>query len=279
MSNQASSAAREGPLLRVRALSKRYHRRYGWRVRESEALAAVDLDVQPGATMAIVGDSGAGKSTLARCIARLDAPDAGEIWFQGADLAQLSGSALRAVRPQVQLIFQDATTALNPRFSAEDLIAEPLLVQGWGNSKTRRERACELMAEVGLPPERAGRRAGEFSGGQQQRLAIARALALQPRLLILDEALTGLDLSTEAQIASLLLDLQQAHGLTYLLISHDIALVAHFADEVAVMSGGRIVERGPVAEVIQNPQHAATQAMVSAARGLQQALVTAGGRP
>ncbi len=261
-----------GPILRVRGLRKRYTRREGWHTHTRDVIAAIDLDVRAGTTLAIVGDSGAGKSTLARCLARLEAPDAGEIWFDGVEWAALRDAELRARRPQVQLVFQDAATALNPRFTAEEVIAEPLVIQQWGTPALRRERVNGLLREVGLAPEVAQRRCTEFSGGQQQRLAIARALALDPRLVILDEALSGLDLSTEAQLVALLRQLQQARGLTYILISHDLGLVAQFADEIVVMSAGRIVERGQTRVILLAPEDPATCALVESARSLELAL-------
>jgi ABC-type dipeptide/oligopeptide/nickel transport system ATPase subunit len=169
------------------------------------------------------------------------------------------------------MVFQDAVTSMNPRFSAAEIIEEPLLIQRWGNKSARRSRARELMNEVGLSPNWADRLATEFSGGQRQRLAIARALALRPKLLVLDEALSGLDLSTQAQIANLLLELQSAHSLTYLLISHDLALVARLADSIAVMSAGRIVEQGQTPQIMSSPTHRETQALLTAAKGFQAA--------
>lgn len=246
-------------------------------MRRVETLRGVDLSVRRGSVLALVGDSGAGKSTLARCIAMLDKPEAGAIHFGGNDVTALRARELRALRPQVQLIFQDPATALNPRFTAEQLIAEPLLVQGWGTTQLRCERSAELMREVGLSPDHLDRRPAHFSGGQQQRLAMARALALRPRLLVLDEALSGLDPSTEVQIANLLLDLRATHDLTCILISHDLALVAQLADEVAVMHAGSIVECGPTRSVLSAPSHGATRAAVEAATAMQSLPSAAGG--
>jgi ABC-type glutathione transport system ATPase component len=195
--------------------------------------------------MALIGRSGSGKSTLARCLARLEEADSGEIWFAGRDLAKMRGRDLVPYRRQIQLIFQDPAASLNPRFTAVEIVSEPLLIARVGTKKERRERALDLMERVGLSRQIASRLPFELSGGQRRRLAIARALALQPRLLILDEALTGLDLSTQAQICNLLIDLQEASLLTYLVISHDLDLLAHLADDVAILEKGCILKRTP----------------------------------
>jgi ABC-type glutathione transport system ATPase component len=230
-------------LLSAVALSKRYTQG-GWlsRRRSSiEALRTVDFKIRAGSTLALIGASGSGKSTLARCLACLEKPDSGEVWFAGKNLVGLTQRELVPFRQQIQLIFQEPTASLNPRFTAVEIVAEPLLIAGRGTKKERRERAIDLMALVGLPAGLRGRLPSELSGGQRRRLVIARAMALEPKLLILDEALAGLDLSTRGQISNLLLHLQEACSLTYLFISHDSDLVAHFADEVAVLHEGRIV--------------------------------------
>jgi len=234
-----------GVLLRAAGLSRRYTRG-GWmsRRRQLEVLRAVDLKIEAGSTVALIGASGSGKSTLARCLACLEEPDSGEIWFAGQNLARLRQRELAPFRRQIQLIFQEPDASLNPRFPAVEIVSEPLLIAGLGTKRKRREQALELMELVGLGAHLGSRLPGELSGGQRRRLAIARALALQPRILILDEALTGLDLSTRAQISNLLLRLQEVCSLTYLCISHDFGLVSHFADEVVVMDNGRIVEGG-----------------------------------
>src|SRR6266567_2191739 len=190
------------PVLRVSGLSKSYRRTGGvWR--RSEVVVAVrdvEFEIFAGQTLALVGSSGSGKSTVARCVTRLEKPDAGQIWMGGTDISWLGNRDLRPYRSEIQMIFQDAVTSMNPRLSAAQVIEEPLLIQGRGSKEDRRSRAQEMMREVGLSPNSADRSVMEFSGGQRQRLAIARALALQPKLLVLDEALSGLDLSTEAQI-------------------------------------------------------------------------------
>jgi ABC-type dipeptide/oligopeptide/nickel transport system ATPase subunit len=210
-----------------------------------QALDGVDLEIPRGATLALVGESGSGKSTLALCLAGLEAPDCGEITAGGP----------------VQLVFQDAAGSLNPRMRAADLVAEPLVVRRRPNARLR---ALELMEQVGLAAHRAGDLPHRFSGGQRQRLALARALALEPALLILDETLSGLDLSVQGQIMNLLFDLQRSRGLTYLLISHDLRLAARVASEIAVMHAGRIVERGAPLDLLADPRHPHTRALVAA---------------
>jgi ABC-type glutathione transport system ATPase component len=238
------------------------------------ALINVDFEILRRQTFALVGDSGSGKSTVARCVTRLEKPDAGRILIQGIDIAQFDWRSLAPFRSGIQMVFQDAITAMNPRFSALEVIEEPLLVnakegkegEDRRSRKHRRDLACGLMNEVGLSPDWIDRSILHFSGGQRQRLALARALALRPQLLVLDEALSGLDLSTQAQIANLLLDLQAAHSLTFLLISHDLALVARLADVIGVMSAGKTVEVGPAQQIISSPNHAATKKLLASAR-------------
>lgn len=214
------------------------------------ALNGASFSIDPGTTLALVGDSGSGKSTLALCLACLERPTSGRIWFEGRNLAALGEKELRMVRPQIQLIFQDPARSINPRFTALEILSEPLIVQRkWGQHEAR-DRAVQSLERVGLHREMATRRPREFSGGQRQRLAIARALMLEPRLLILDEALSALDCSVQAQIANLLLDLQSSLGLTYLFITHDPAMAAHLSDEVALMDRGRIVARDAPQKVL-----------------------------
>ena len=239
------------PLVRVRGLTRTYVRRHGPRAtRRVQALAGVDLDIAPGAVLALVGQSGSGKSTLARCLARLEEPTRGEIRMEGEH--------------RVQLIFQDAAGALDPRFTAAEIVREPLDILGRGRRPEREERALTLMESVGLSREWRDRRPLDLSGGQRQRLAIARALAAAPRLLILDEAFAGLDASIQAQIAALLLALRRENGLTYVLVSHDLALMSVLADEVAILYEGRIVEQGPAARLFTDPRHPHTRALVAA---------------
>lgn len=282
-SNLPSLSAPAVPVLRVKGLSKRYVRGGLWRNRAAvAAVNGVDFEIFTGKTLALVGESGSGKSTVARCVARLEKPDSGQIWIEGENIAQSDGrgsepkGARLVLRNRVQMVFQDAVTSMNPRFTAAQAVEEPLLIMGL-NADLRRQAAATVVEEVGLSPGWLDRSVMEFSGGQRQRLAIARALVVRPKLLVLDEALTGLDLSTQAQIANLLLDLQSAHSLTYLLISHDLALVASIADTVAVMSGGRIVEMGTTAEVMSAAKHEETLRLLACARAAQSSLAAISG--
>ncbi|MFI6454879.1 ATP-binding cassette domain-containing protein [Streptosporangium amethystogenes] len=241
------------PLLRVTNLSKSYG-----------ALRAVDgvtFEVDRGETLAIVGESGCGKSTLARCVARLTQPTAGSVRLDGVELAPLSRRRLRPLRSRFQLVFQDPSTSLNPRWTVGEIVREPLRLQGV------RGDVPGLLSEVGLDPELAGRHPHQLSGGQRQRVGIARALALSPDLLVLDEPVTALDVSVQAQIINLLLRLQEERGLGYLFISHDLAVVSAVAHRVAVMHAGRLVETGPAEQVLGRPSHDYTRALVAAVPG------------
>jgi peptide/nickel transport system ATP-binding protein/oligopeptide transport system ATP-binding protein len=266
------------PLLAIKKLSKTYTQKrwFSRRQLRVHALKQIDLTISAGTTFAIVGESGSGKSTLARCVAMFDRPDEGEILFQGRNLLAMSSTDLRKVRPAIQLLFQDAGTSFNPRFSALEAISEPLLIQHVGSQKEHVQRARELMEQVGVPPDAGNRSIMEFSGGQKQRIAIARALALQPQILILDEALSGLDLSMQGQILELLAGLQRRYSLTYLLISHDLALVAEIADEVAVLHAGKIIEQADPVALFARPQHSQTQALLHAMPLLETASAAGG---
>jgi peptide/nickel transport system ATP-binding protein len=267
--NFPNDESRNVPLLRVEALSKRYAAGGRWFKRVPiTAVDSVDLEIRRGQTLGLVGSSGSGKSSLARCITRLEQPDAGSIWFEGVDIVRLRRRELRSFRLNIQMIFQDAVTSLNSRFTVLQAVEEPLRIQG-ESSSARRAMVESVMKEVGLSPAALGRRVMDFSGGQRQRLAIARALTTRPKLLVLDEAFTGLDLSTQAQIANLLLDLQASHHLSYLLISHDLALVSVMADAIAVMAHGRIVENGSTQQVVANPQSEETKRLLVSTRAAE----------
>jgi oligopeptide transport system ATP-binding protein len=231
------------------------------------AVDGVSLSVPRGSVLAIVGESGCGKSTLGRLALRLIEPDSGAILFEGEDLRSLSASALRARRRDMQLIFQDPFASLDPRMTVEQAVAEPLRLHGIVPRAGERDRVAELLSRVGLRPELARRWPHEFSGGQRQRIAIARALASGPKLIVGDEPVSALDVSVQAQVINLLQDLIRELGLTFVLISHDLGVVRHIADRVAVMYLGRIVEEGPTAEVFSNPKHPYTRALLAAVPG------------
>jgi peptide/nickel transport system ATP-binding protein len=266
----AAQRAMKPALVKTGGLCKRYSQRspFSWKRFVIDALVNVNFEIASGCLTALVGESGSGKSTLAACLAMLEKPDAGEIWFEGEEMSRRSDRELAPLRPKIQMVFQDSAEALNPRFSAAEIIAEPLSIQQGCSTKQLRTRACELMEEVGLAADWADRRPLQFSGGQRQRLAIARAIALKPLFVILDESLSGLDLSTQAQILNLLLELQTTHGLTYLLISHDLSLVGQIADFVAVMHKGRIIEYGARRQVIGNPQHDQTRRLLDSVHAM-----------
>ena len=253
------------PLLKVENLVKRYAKRSLADIREELlALNGVSFSIFPGTTLAVVGESGSGKSTLAACLACLESPTTGSIWYEGKDLVKLAERARRQVRPQLQLIFQDPASSLNPRWSVLEILVEPLMLQRNFTREERNHCANSLLERVGLSPDIVERPPTELSGGQRQRLAIARALALEPKLLILDEALSALDCSVQAQIANLLMELQSSLGMTYLFITHDLAMAAHLADEIAVMNRGRIVEQGPADIILQQPKHETTRQLLAA---------------
>ena len=254
MRDQKQSAS---ALLHVRALGKNYIQRSPFSRSEFvvRAFEDVDISIPRGRTLALVGESGAGKSTLARCIALLEKPTCGEIWFDGENVADLNKKELFVLRRRIQFVFQDPISALNPRMTASEIIAEPLVIHRMGSPAEQQERALQVMEQVGLRAAWGEKRPFEFSGGQRQRLAIARALALDPCLLILDEALSSLDARNQDLILQLLADLQSVRSLTYLHVCHELSLVRRFADEVAVMRDGTIVECGPAAELFDRPQH------------------------
>jgi len=236
------------------------------------ALDGVSVDIRAGARIGIVGASGSGKSTLALCLACVERPDSGAIRFLNRDLTHVGGSQLREIRPQIQLVFQDSASAFNPKFTVGEVLEEPWILQRKLSAAGRRERGVELLERAGLPGNIYGRMASDLSGGQRQRLAIARALALRPKVLILDEALSALDYSVQAQIANLLLDLSDkavpaAERPAIILISHDLAMAARISDEIVVMQGGRIVERGSPEKIVRAPEHATTRELLTCAMG------------
>jgi ABC-type glutathione transport system ATPase component len=240
-------------LLSVRDLCLTYLRRstFASERAETHALREVSFDLHAGETLALIGPSGSGKSSLARCVVLLERPASGCILYKGINLLTLAPDALKAVRKEIHLIFQDSASALNPRFTVEELIAEPLMIhKTYSSAQEMKKRVGDVLDQVELKDGWRMRRPLELSGGQRQRVAIARALALQPKLLILDEALSSLDLSTQAQIANLLLDLQQRHALAFLYVTHDLRMAGALASQIAVLDAGRIVRRGLPVEVL-----------------------------
>lgn len=254
------------PLVEVTALTKVYaQRRWLWsKQRGVTAVENACLSIFAGEVQGIVGVSGSGKSTLALCIAGLESPTSGSVQFCGIDIGSKKGDELRRFRQSVQLVLQDSSTALNPRLTAMDIVTEPLLICGLGTREERHERALELMRQLELPVSIASRRPYQMSGGQRQRLAIARALTLKPQLLILDEVLTGLDVPVQRELLALLSRLRSMYSFMTLFISHDLRLMQAVADRIAVMHEGKIVEQGTKREVFANPQHAHTRALLNA---------------
>lgn len=263
------------PILKIENLVKKYSRRTAVVTKEEvSALDGVSLAILPGQTLAVVGQSGSGKSTLAFCAAGFEQPTSGQIWFDGTGWAELSRHERLKIRSQIQLIFQDPASSLNSRWTALEILIEPLSLQNKFSAKEMRHRIEILLGRVGLSPELLKKAPRELSGGQRQRLAIARALALEPKLLILDEALSALDCSVQAQIANLLVELQQTFGMTYLFITHDLGMAAYLADEIAVMSRGRIVEQGEAENVLKQPLHETTRQLLSAIPRMPRAKVS-----
>ncbi len=229
-----------------------------------QAVAGVDLAVKRGETLAIVGESGCGKSTLARMLLRLEAPDEGEVWFDGADIGKLSERQMRPLRRKLQIVFQDPFASLNPRMTLGEIVEEPLLVHGLGNAAERRQRVREMLELVGLGSARLDRYPHEFSGGQRQRIGIARALVAGPEIVVGDEPVSALDVSVQAQVINLLQELKAKLGLTLVVITHDLGVVRHMADRVGVMYLGRLVELGPTDTIFAEPRHPYTQALLAA---------------
>jgi ABC-type glutathione transport system ATPase component len=263
------------PLLRVTGLCKQFIQRHDFS-REKftvDAFKDVNLQLFRGRTLALVGESGAGKSALVRCVALLERPNEGNITLDDTDLLALDKKQLFPIRRRIQLIFQDPASALNPQLTACEIIAEPLAVQNLRTKKERIERALQLMDQVGLEAAATQKRPFEFSGGQRQRLAIARALALEPDVLILDESLSALDALNRDLILQLLVDLQAAHSLAYLYVSHDLRLISQFADEVAVMHQGKIVEQKKTRDLFAQPTHFHTRELLSTVHSVESILL------
>ncbi len=263
-----SAAERRAPLLQVRDLHKFFRiPSPGGLGRRSESLRAVDgvsFDVAPGETFGLVGESGCGKSTVARCVVRLIDATSGEIMFKDTDVRALKGSELRRFRRDMQIVFQDPFASLDPPMSALSIVEEPLVVHGIGSRAERLERANEMLALVGIMPEQVRRKPHEFSGGQQQRIGLARALMLDPEMVVLDEPISALDVSIQAQVLNFLREIQTRLALTYLFIVHDLAVAEYFCDRIAVLYLGAVVETGDSETLFREPLHPYTVALLSA---------------
>ncbi len=257
----------DSPLLSVQNLRVHFPVRGGVMLRQTGAVRAVDgvsLTIAPGETLGLVGESGCGKSTLGKAVVRLLKPTSGSIRFGETDISHASQRSLRPLRRDFQMIFQDPAESLDPRMSVRSIIEEPLIIHGLGNRAERTKHVNELLDRVGLPTTAADRYSFEFSGGQRQRIGIARSLALKPKLIVCDEPVSALDVSVQSQILNLLVELQQDFGISYFFIAHDLSVVKHISDRVAVMYLGKIVELAPAEVIYRDPRHAYTKALLSA---------------
>ena len=255
------------PLLRARGIKKYFPVRRGFLQRVVGFVKAVDdvnLDVRSGETLGLVGESGCGKSTLGRSLLRLVEPTAGTIEFDGRDITKIGATAMKPIRAEMQMIFQDPVGSLNPRMSVGDIVGEGLLVHGMKKRQDREKITRDMLRRVGLRPEYANRYPHEFSGGQRQRIGIARALALSPKLIIADEPVSALDVSIQSQVLNLLVDLRQEFGLTYIFVAHNLAVVSYISDRVAVMYLGQVMELSDAEELYKNPLHPYTKSLMSA---------------
>lgn len=257
-------------ILIARNLVKTYTQRsgrFGFGATQVKALNDVSISLRSGSTLAVVGESGSGKSTLARCLLQLQPLDSGEVLFKGQDLAKLQPAALREMRRNLQMVFQDPFASLNPRMRVGEIVGEGLLIHGLGSAAEQQKKVIAMLKRVGLAEADMQKYPHEFSGGQRQRIGIARALVLHPQVVVCDEPVSALDVSIQAQILLLLKDLQQEMALSYIFISHDLRVVRHIADDIVVMYHGQVVEQGKVADVYADPQHSYTRNLLAAIPG------------